>query len=507
MKTNLPYSEPWLGPIISILLAFTGLILALAAMILPRSYETHTAVSPYPVTGRDLETVGKDNEAKTMATASLGQSPLPVVLTNSTKCFETRGSILYEGSILQVAQTLTEVVVENISTVPVAVRISWDGKDPWGIGDGEDSYFDDWFTSHEVVRRPFKHHQSVQVWAWGGSGGIVDSCNLPGCDLQIMPASFLCGTPVVTPARLAIYYAWPSVVNGASGNITQATAVFTPFDIVVLGDGLEHPSHEDYTNTVAIIKNLKDHDVKVYSYIDLGVISPAQNLSIVTITTHVDAWATITGVTGIFFDNAGYDFGVSRTRLISAVNYVHNKDLAVFVNAWHPDDVLSGTTPLTKGDWILAESHPVSGGQHIDFDFWFEKSQKLIRYREQLGIQIAAISTGSGSTNYWPIYPPFRCALYAFYLFGFDAFGFTNPNYSASNFGANHLCALPPFPNIGAMYLGAPAGPITSTDTVTYSRSTDIGTIYVFGNVNAPPICDGRLLSCNALFSPLIIKQ
>lgn len=40
------------------------------------------------------------------------------------------------------------------------------------------------------------------------------------------------------PGKLAIYYGYPSLVNGSNGNLNVATEVFNDYDIVVFGDGL-----------------------------------------------------------------------------------------------------------------------------------------------------------------------------------------------------------------------------------------------------------------------------
>lgn len=309
--------------------------------------------------------------------------------------------------------------------------------------------------------------------------------------------------PITSPRRLAIYYGWPSLVNSAGGNLTQATASFTPFNMVVLGAGLEDTSHGDHTNTVTIIGNLAVNNVDVYGYVDLGITT--QNFDLPTIAMSVDAWKAIPGVTGIFYDNAGQDFGVTRPRLISAVDYVHSQDLVAFINAWQPDDVLSGATPLRAGDWYLAESHPVSGGQCSNLDFWWDKSHKLKNYHDQLGVQIATSSTGGDEIECddLPMYPPYRQALWATYLFGFDAFNFADLLYSASGPNANRLCPLPLPPSAGTTYLGPPTGPITTTNGVTYTRLTDLGTIRVWRH---GVTCDGGISLTDRVFLPVIIK-
>ncbi|MFQ5857204.1 MAG: cellulase family glycosylhydrolase [Anaerolineae bacterium] len=289
--------------------------------------------------------------------------------------------------------------------------------------------------------------------------------------------------PLTPPARLAIYYGWPSQVNDADGDLDAATAAFAQFDLIVLKDGLEHPTNADHVNTVTLIANLNPLGVHVYSYVDLGVTT--QNLDMITLQTYVDEWAAM-GVAGIFFDDAGHDYGVDRARLTAAVGYVHSLGLKVFVNAWNPDDVLADDppgvlTPLGAGDWYLAESHPIADSQFTDLGSWWNKSQALAAYQAQTGVRIAAISTGDDGPTGWTNSPTFRQALWAAYLFGFDAFGFTNAAYSASGDGADRLRALPPLAtDPGTQFIGPPTGPSGSPPT--YSRLTDNGTILVWGD-------------------------
>ncbi|MBN1993657.1 MAG: hypothetical protein JW953_13230 [Anaerolineae bacterium] len=252
--------------------------------------------------------------------------------------------------------------------------------------------------------------------------------------------------PVVEPtppARLAIYYGWPSLVNGAQGNLISATHVFSQFNVVVFGDGLEHPTHLEHANTKIIIQNLRKNEIEVYGYVDLGVSPPTQNLPTDTIETYVNEWAAM-NVTGIFYDDAGQDYGVTTSRLAQAINYAHAQNLAVFINAWNPTDVFTGLIPWQDGDWYLAESHPVTNDRCDHLDDWQRKSQ-LIATRAQTNVRIAAVSTGSAPPpgSDWANYPPFKQALLAAYLFGFDAIGFTNPHYSACCEGENHLLPLP----------------------------------------------------------------
>ncbi|MCP4371179.1 MAG: hypothetical protein GY797_24150 [Deltaproteobacteria bacterium] len=86
--------------------------------------------------------------------------------------------VRYEGDVLLVIQTDSAIVVENIADVPIAIRISWDGGDPFGTGRGEDSFIDNWIPPGERVTRPFNEHTSTQIWSWDSSTALVDSCDL-----------------------------------------------------------------------------------------------------------------------------------------------------------------------------------------------------------------------------------------------------------------------------------------------------------------------------------------
>ncbi|MCP4366638.1 MAG: hypothetical protein GY797_00780 [Deltaproteobacteria bacterium] len=89
------------------------------------------------------------------------------------------GNVLFdEGNVLFVTQTDSEIIVKNISDFPVAIRISWDGGDPFGTGRGEDSFIDNWVPPGERVTRPFNEHTSTQIWSWDSSTALVDSCDL-----------------------------------------------------------------------------------------------------------------------------------------------------------------------------------------------------------------------------------------------------------------------------------------------------------------------------------------
>lgn len=87
-----------------------------------------------------------------------------------------------KGPALLVSQTESALVVENISRRLAAIRVSWDGVDPDGVGHCP-AFPEDCFIVNSVdpgmrIKAKFKNHFSVQVWAWGPlTGNLIDSCD------------------------------------------------------------------------------------------------------------------------------------------------------------------------------------------------------------------------------------------------------------------------------------------------------------------------------------------
>lgn len=97
-----------------------------------------------------------------------------------------------------------------------------------------------------------------------------------------------------------------------------------------------------------------------------------------------------------FFDDAGYDYGVTRKRQNEMIDFCHKKDLSVFMNAWNIDDVAAEHSHLVPGDIYLSESFLVSNGQYLDLNAWKIKSDKCLFYQNELGIKIASVATATG---------------------------------------------------------------------------------------------------------------
>jgi hypothetical protein len=196
---------------------------------------------------------------------------------------------------------------------------------------------------------------------------------------------------------LAIYYGWPSAFDGA-GSVEEAAAKLARYDAVVLGSGLQQPDHGDHQGTLQIISRLTAR-AEVFGYIPLG---KATGLSADQIVEQIDAWRAM-GVTGIFFDEAGYDFGNTRQRQNDALEAAHGRGLAVFANSFDPDDIFdprpsSSVNPggrrtrLRRGDLYLYESFGLVLGKPESAEFQRQKTAKLERARA-LGVRVFAVTT------------------------------------------------------------------------------------------------------------------
>ena len=226
----------------------------------------------------------------------------------------------------------------------------------------------------------------------------------------------------VKKGTIAIFYGWPSTVQ-ATYTVQGAIGVFKKYDLLVLGSGLEEPSHADHANTVQIIAGIPN--TKVYGYI-------ASTIGIDLIKEKIDKWSTM-GVAGIFCDVFGFDFEVSRTKQNDIVDYIHDKGLSAFVNTWNPDDAFKPTesgliTHLDHRDWILAESYQIINDNYQSTEEWLTRSKKLVSYRKTTGTKLAAITTTvSGTFDQ----DKFDYAYFSSLLFNFDAFGWGEVSFSS----------------------------------------------------------------------------
>ena len=166
------------------------------------------------------------------------------------------------------------------------------------------------------------------------------------------------------PKRMAVYYGYPSSVNGAAGDLASAVDSFSDYEIVLLGDGLQFPQatgaegenpswgcdqthHWDHDNTELIISELVAAGKQVFGYTTAGGAytaykhaTPPCAPTTDEIKTRINMWETM-GVTGIFLDEAEWGFGSSRVRQSSLIDYVRGKGLKVMINGYFPDHIFS----------------------------------------------------------------------------------------------------------------------------------------------------------------------
>ena len=304
--------------------------------------------------------------------------------------------------------------------------------------------------------------------------------------LAIAPLLTVMGTAsarnTLLPGRLAIYYGYPSLVNESGGDLDRATEVFENYDTVVFGDGLQY-EHPDHQNTATIIGKL--NNTSAYGYIPIGATNlPAsqQALSVPEIKDRVVAW-NLMGVTGVFLDQAGYDFGVTRERQNLVVEFVHSRGLSVFINAWMPEDVFSpavdptynptGAAPLLDGnDIYLLESFQIVLGKYQDATFWRSKSDRALTYKNQYGTRMATVTTASASDTAFHR-DRSDYAWWSTLLYGFDLMG-----WGELYFSANSILPLRIRPDPGEVG-SAFTSPSVAHDGSVHTRETTTGTILV----------------------------
>lgn len=136
--------------------------------------------------------------------------------------------------------------------------------------------------------------------------------------------------------KVLLYYGYPIAINEV-WSVENAVNIYRNYDIVILGDTYQTPEHPVYANTVAIIRRLAEvaPNVRVVGYVPIGLDASWEdsNLPMDELKLRVNQWNDI-GAHGIFLDEFGYDYCVTRERQNEIVNYCHNLGKFVFANSW-----------------------------------------------------------------------------------------------------------------------------------------------------------------------------
>lgn len=252
--------------------------------------------------------------------------------------------------------------------------------------------------------------------------------------------------------KLLIYYGYPSLILmkdsdaavEANGNTEKAAQIFSQWDFIVLGANLELDEHDDHQNTAEIIEKVhqKNTQSKIFGYISID--RTIVNESIEKLQTRIEAWKGM-GIDGIFLDNAGHDFQVSRERLNEVVRYIHTKKLSAFVNAWRIEDIMGNENEkslLGKKDYYLLESFIINTDVYPKgiepISEIIERIEPALKYRKTKKIKLMSIGMADYSAfSEMELQKFFHQQETAGLLFSLDGYGLAPTQFSASGEAAN----------------------------------------------------------------------
>jgi hypothetical protein len=253
------------------------------------------------------------------------------------------------------------------------------------------------------------------------------------------------------PKVMLVYYGYLNSFNSAvNGWVNEAVALdMAKYDVLVFGDGTEVPTHPDYANTQIIIARLKvlKPDILIYGYV-------SANQALNTFQTKVDQWDTL-AVHGIFLDESGYDYGVSRDALNACILHVRSKSNAklCFANAWNMDHVIGTVNDvsfpnttfnpslhpslLDSRDYYMLESFVVntdaygSNNNYATQSDFLVRGNKAISLSGQSGVKLAALNiinnaNASGQNL-------FNFCYNAAVMFGIDLSGSSDSSYASGS--------------------------------------------------------------------------
>lgn len=257
------------------------------------------------------------------------------------------------------------------------------------------------------------------------------------------------------PESLLFYYGYINSFNSATNGWDNEKVALdiAKYNVCIFGDGIQNPSHPDYANTQIILARLKalKPDIQIYGYV-------SSNQVIGDFQTKVDQWDTLQ-VDGIFIDEAGYDFGVSRDTFNSQIVHVRSKTYAnkCFVNAWNMDHVIGTTNDasypnstynpnlhaslLDSRDIYLLESFSINTTAYSGNGGFATQSDVLVRGSKALthsntyGLKIATLGVIADDTSNGQ--QLFDFAYNSCLLFSFDYEGTSSVSYGASTAAVN----------------------------------------------------------------------
>jgi hypothetical protein len=320
----------------------------------------------------------------------------------------------------------------------------------------------------------FKHAARGPAWTAALFGSTVVVLGLPRAAAAAGPE----------PGKLLVYYGYPSAVN-ATFTVPLAAEQFGAYDHVILGDGLQDgpadPNpHPDHQNTIDIMAHPAAANARFHGYIDIGVTT--QSLDIGEIERRVDAWEAM-GVDGIFLDDYGYDFGTTRERQNTVVEYVHSRGLPATANGFFVDDVFGQVvhannpgglpTSLAPDDFYFFESHQVSEASVVAPSAWYAKAERIRMYQVDIGFGVLSVTTNNALNAYDAA--NFFYSWHSAALYGHVATGWGEYLFSASGV-SNSLAPFRARPKVtpGSAF----AGQVVVAGS-RFTRATDAGLLFV----------------------------
>jgi len=161
------------------------------------------------------------------------------------------------------------------------------------------------------------------------------------------------------------------------------------------------------------------------------------------------------------------------------ISYCHSLNLQVMMNAWNPDDVMSGTPMLLdSNDIYLLESYLISDNIYQNLTTWKIKADKCLSYALSFGISMACLSTSSTPiSSLFGFTQQFSQAWFGTAIYSFNYFQATDFQYSATN---NILYAFSnPISSYGNIWQ---TNYILNDSNTHYYRSTDTYTLQIYGD-------------------------
>lgn len=296
------------------------------------------------------------------------------------------------------------------------------------------------------------------------------------------------------PRDLLVYYGYPNSFNSGTNQWYNEKVAqdMAKYGMIVLGDGVEDPTHPDYANSQVIIPRVK---VLNPSCLVFGYVAAAQTLA--NFKTKADQWDTLQ-VHGIFLDEAGYDYGKTRAELNEMVDYVHSKAYAklAFANVWNTDHLIGtandSTYPnstynsglvaskLGTDDWVLLESFPINTTAYTESGYegyesksdWLVRGQKAANLRYVYGVNFAGVGIINNA----------NAAGQALFEFGYnsammwslEAFGTSDASYASGSVTVTWW-SRPDVSKMGVAYALAPSVSVDALDADRYWRFLENG--------------------------------